>query len=511
MWLAALISNIGGFMQNVGAAWYLTVAGLSATWLGALQAASALPLFLLGLFAGVLADLRDRRHIILLAQIWLALTSSALAWLAFHNKLTPLLLLILTFAMGIGSAFHMPAWTATLPRLVPQEHLAHAVALSGVSVNLARAIGPALGGAIISASSVAMTFLANALTFLFVLIVVWTWRPQPTADAAGPSLEKFRTASRLSLTYALRSPGVRAVLIRSFIVLFAAGALWALLPLVAKNDLGLASGGLGFLLGCLGIGSVAGVFLLGKLRHRGLPIDRSLALGAAIFAVATAVAASVDSFIVVCLALAVGGVGWIILMASLNLCAQISVAAWVQARAVALFLVVTQGSMALSGIVWGYLADRTSLTLALNLSAGFLLLQIVVARKWPLSWLADRDLSPSAIFAQKIEGHEFADQDGPIQIRILYTVRPQDRSAFLTSLYELRSIRLRDGGYDWNVLQDAPDSDVYEEVFWISTWADHRLQHQRMTRADEDIYQRVRQFHKGEAGPLVRHRSVATI
>lgn len=507
MWIAALVSNIGGFMQNVGAAWFLTVAGLSATWLGGLQAASALPMFLFGLLAGVLADLRDRRTIILAAQVWLTLTSGLLAWLAYSGILTPLLLLALTFSMGIGSAFHMPAWTATLPRLVPKEQLAAAVALSGVSVNLARAVGPALGGAVISASSVAATFLCNALTFVFVLAIVWTWRPPPSQTSVARSSEKYLAASKLSLVYVWRSPGVRAVLVRSFVALFAAGALWALLPLRARNDLGLSSGGLGFLLACVGMGSVAGVFLLGKVRRRGLTIDSILSAGAAIFALATFIAATVDSFIVVCIALTVGGIGWIAMMATFNLCAQISVAAWVQARAVALFLVVTQGSMALSGMIWGYFADHSTVSTALNISAAALILQITLARIWPLSWLTGRDLAPSETFAKKVAEHEFQGSDGPIEIRARYHVPQDKKEAFLSALSELRNIRLRDGGYDWNVLYSSKNPDIYEEVFWISTWADHLLQHQRMTKADEDIYHRVQSFHVDEGGPIVTHRA----
>ncbi|HET9237484.1 MAG TPA: MFS transporter [Oligoflexus sp.] len=507
MWFAALVSNIGGFMQNVGAAWFLTVAGLSATWLGGLQAASALPMFLFGLFAGVLADLRNRRTIILAAQVWLILTSGLLAWFAYSGILTPLLLLALSFSMGIGSAFHMPAWTATLPRLVPKDQLAAAVALSGVSVNLARAVGPALGGAVISASSVAVTFFCNALTFIFVLAIVWTWHPTPAQSPTVRSSEKYLAASKLSLIYAWRSPGVRAVLVRSFVALFAAGALWALLPLRARNDLGLSSGGLGFLLGCVGTGSVAGVFLLGQVRRRGMPIDHILSAGATIFALSTFIAATEDSFIVVSLALAVGGIGWIAMMATFNLCAQISVAGWVQARAVALFLVITQGAMALSGIAWGYFSDLSTVSTALGISAAALILQIALTRIWPLSWLSGRDLTPSETFAKKVAGHEFKDRDGPIEVRISYHVPPDKKEVFLAALYELRNVRLRDGGYDWNVLCTPHQPDIYEEVFWISTWADHLLQHERLTKADEDIYQRVQSFHVGDSVPAVVHRT----
>ncbi|MDQ3234967.1 MAG: MFS transporter, partial [Pseudobdellovibrionaceae bacterium] len=269
--------------------------------------------------------------------------------------------------------------------------------------------------------------------------------------------------------------------------------------------------GLGFLLGCVGAGSVGGVFLLGEVRRRKISIDLILSAGAAIFAGSTLIVALVDSMPVASIALAVGGVGWIAMMATFNLCAQIAVAGWVQARAVAVFLVVTQGALALSGIFWGYLADRSTVATSLIMSAAILILQIALARIRPLSWLSGRDLTPSEAFAKKADESEFKGTDGPIEIRISYHIQPQHTAPFLAALYELRNIRLRDGGYDWNVVCNSHEPGLFEEVFWISTWADHLLQHRRMTKEDEAIYTKARSFHIDERGPSVVHRAAVQL
>ena len=322
-------SNIGTWMQNVGAAWLMTSLAPSPTMVALVQAATTVPVFLLALIAGALADVVDRRRLLLITQSWMLAAAALLGASTVMGATTPWLLLGLTFALGLGVAMNGPAWQAIVPELVPREDLHTAVALNGVGFNLARAVGPAMGGVIVAAGGPGAVFILNAVSFVGVLFVLYRWRrPQPRSQL--PS-EDVVGAIRAGLRYVRYAPELRSVLIRSGVFIFCGAALWALLPLVAKQDLGLGASGYGALLGCLGTGAVLCAAVLPKLQKR-FTADLLIVGGIVTFAAATLALATIGNFFSVALALVAGGAAWMALMSTFNVSAQIAVPEWVRAR-----------------------------------------------------------------------------------------------------------------------------------------------------------------------------------
>ena len=343
LWIAAVASNIGTWMQNVGAAWLMTLLAPSPTMVALVQAATSLPFFLVALPAGAIADLIDRRRLLLITQGWMLAAAAALGLLTFADATTPWLLLALTFALGLGAAMNAPAWQAIIPELVSGDEVRAAVTLNGVGYNLARATGPALGGLIVGALGPAAVFILNALSFLGVMIVLYGWN-RPVGKSALPAEDVFG-AMRSGIRYIRHAPALRAVLSRTAVFILGGSALWALLPLAARQELSLGATGYGLLLGCLGTGAVIGAALLPRLQQR-LSTDRFLAGATLLFAVATATPSYIRSFGLVSSALIIGGAAWITIMSTFNVGVQVTVPSWVRARALAVYGLVFQGGTA---------------------------------------------------------------------------------------------------------------------------------------------------------------------
>src|SRR6266550_6682179 len=315
LWIATVVSNIGTWMQDVGESWLMTSLSASPILVALVETAGALPVVLVALPAGALADIVDRRRLLLFMQAWMVVAAGAMGILALRGQMTPGRLLSLTFLLGIGTAMSNPAWQAITPELVPSSELPSAIALSGAGINIARAIGPALGGFIVAASGPWAVFFLNAISFVAIMIVIYRWQPAPRKSKL-PS-EDIIGAMRTGTRYLRHSPELQTVLIRSGIFVICASALWALLPQQARRHLGLGSFGYGLLLGCVGFGALVGAWLLPKLRER-LLTNQSVAAGSVVFGLATMSVAYVHSFAVLAVTLASGGVAWIVVLASLN-------------------------------------------------------------------------------------------------------------------------------------------------------------------------------------------------
>jgi MFS family permease len=375
-------SNIGTWMHTVGASWLMTTLAASPLLVALVQTATTLPVFLLGLPAGVMADLVDRRKLLIFTQSWMLGVAALLGILAMVDAIGPWWLLLLTFALGAGSAMNGPAWAAAIPELVPREELPAAVALNSVGFNIARAIGPALGGIVMAASGAGAVFMANAISFLGVIVVLWSWKERPPAVREPGT--RFRDAMREGWVYVRDARPFHAVLARAGLFSLAGSALWAMLPVVAKDEMKTTSLGYGILLGCLGAGSVIGAALLAPVRSRH-SVDRIVAVGVALFAIATLGLASLKTLALAAPAMVLGGVAWITAMSSFNVCAQTTPPQWMRARALAFYLLVFQGSLAVGSGVWGEIARHMGVRASLNIAAAAMIAGLTAGWRMKLS------------------------------------------------------------------------------------------------------------------------------
>ena len=366
IWMASLTSNIGTWLQNVGAAWLMTSLDPSPFMVAMVQSATTLPIFFIALPAGALADIVDRRWLLLVAQVWMVAAAAILAVVSHLGMVTPLLLLLMTLALGAGFALNAPAWQAIVPDLVPKEEIPAAVALNGVSVNISRAIGPAIGGAVVAAFGAEAVFLLNALSFVGVVIVLALWQA-PHHSTPLPA-ERFWGAMKVGLRYVRHAPEYRLVLARAISFVVGASALWALLPAAARQDFGGGATGYGLLLGCLGLGAVTGTIALPILQKRVSP-KVLIAIGSAAFATGTIVVAYVNSFPVWCAALIPAGAGWLWVLTVLNSTSQSLLPRWVRARALSVYLLAFYGGMAAGSALWGAIAELIGVSNAMGLAS----------------------------------------------------------------------------------------------------------------------------------------------
>jgi len=502
IWLASLVSNLGTWMHEAAGAWLMTTLAPSPLLVALMQTAASLPFFLLAFPAGALADVVDRRRLLLVTQTWMLIAAATLGGLTLAGRVTPDILLGLTFALGIGSAMTAPAWQAITPELVSRTDLVAAVALGAVAFNLARAVGPALGGLTTASIGPGAVFLVNAASFLAVLVVLARWR-----RAAVPSFEVPEDvfgAMRAGARYVRHSLPLRTVFARSASFVLFASAVWSLLPLVSRQLLGLHAVGYGVLLGCLGLGAVAAATVLPTLRRQ-MPTDRLMMLATMLFALASATLAVVRDPVVAGAVLIGAGAAWMAVMSTINTAAQTSVSAWVRARALAVSLLVIQGSMAIGALLWGSIATHTGIPVALLIAAGGLVVGLLVASRFQLAAGELLDLTPAdPVPAPQILG-EFPADGGPVLVTVEYRIEPERADEFVDAIRRLARIRRRDGAQLWGVFRDAADPARYLETFTVESWAEHLRQHERMTVADRELQAGARAFHVADEPPVVTH------
>jgi MFS family permease len=502
LWLAALVSSIGTWMQNVAAVWFMTSLSPSPLMVALIQAATSLPVFFVGLPAGAVADIFDRRRLLLFTQGWMLATAGLLALLTFAGLMTAWTLLGLTFALGLGMAMNAPTWQAITPELVPRTDLTRAIALNAVTVNIGRAVGPALGGIIVATSGPWLVFAVNTLSFVGVLVVVYRWRRAPAA-AVLPA-ERVIGATRAGLRYVRYAPALTAVLVRAGILMLCGSAFWALLPVIARDQLGLDAFGYGILLGCVGLGAIAGAALLPRLKRR-LSLDAVVGVATVVFANVSVLAAFWRLLPGLWVSMVLGGVAWIAMMASLNAGAQTSVPSWVRARALGVYLVVFQGGLGVGSAAWGALAERVGVEAALALSGLGLVLGLAAIPRWPLAAATTRDLTPSAHWPEPHVDITPNAEAGPVQVQVEYRIDPTQAGEFAAVMEDLGSVRRRDGAISWALYRDSAEPSRHVEVFLVESWVEHLRQHERVTVADRAIEERVRAFHVGDAPPAVSH------
>ncbi len=501
LWIAQLASNVGTWMQTVGAAWLLVELDVSPAIISLVQTATYLPVVLVGVAAGALADLVDRRRLLLVAQSLMLLVAGLLATLTLLEITQPSSLLVLTFALGLGTALNMPAWQAIQPELVPREELPQAITLGGASINLGRAIGPAVGGILIAIVGVWLVFLLNAVSFAAVLLVLWRWR-RPPEDADGPS-ERFVGAVRAGMRFALFNRLLHGVLIRTFAFALAAIGFLALLPVYSSKVLGLGSGGLGLLYAGFGGGAVVTAAVFPRV-YRRLSADHIFTMGTLI------VAACLSSLWLVrdaWLALAVtvfGGVGWLFCLSTLNVASQEVLPGWVRARGLSLYLTVIAAGIVVGSVAWGHLANIVGAPQTFAWGAVALVATLLLALRWRFSRIARLDLTPAPMAAPEVR-LPIEDPDTPVLVLVAYEVRPDREDEFLQHVRRLGRSRRRTGATSWSVYEDADRPHRFLETYVVPSWEEHMRQHARWTVADATIRDGVLGCLRGDSEPTVRH------
>jgi MFS family permease len=498
--IADLASDIGTFMQSVGAAWLMVSLGAGTATIALTQTASTLPFFLLALPAGVIGDIVDRRKLVLVTETWMVAIAVLLTTFTMAGRMTPSLLLALTFALAAGDAIEAPSWRAILPEVVRHEDLASASALSGLEFNVARAIGPAIAGAIIVSAGVGAAFALNVVSFFGVILVVWRWRRTGRHRTTPP--ETLSGATVAAIRYVNNSPVLRGVMVRAGVTSFFVSGLLALLPALARNVSGGAAG-FGVLLGCFGGGAVLGALVLQPARAR-WPSETVASAGVVVLGVMIALASVVHGVAALAGLMVVGGAAWIVFISLLNALVQHLAPDWVRARVLALFMLTFQGGLALGSAIWGIAAERAGVSQAL-LWAGVGTVLSFAARALGRLPESTGDVSPwnhwrmpAIVKDLRLEG-----DSGPVLVTIEYVIDPAHRRAFLHAVHEYGKVRRRDGASQWGVFRDIERPDVYLETFQVSSWAEHLRQHDRVTRADQELEDRLRRALRSE--PAVRH------
>ncbi|MFN7166328.1 MAG: MFS transporter [Pannonibacter sp.] len=509
LWLAMIVGNAGSFIRDTASGWLATDLSPSPAAIAAVQAAATLPVFLLAIPAGVLSDILDRRRLLIVIQVLLGLVSLTLMLLSAAGALTLTGLVALTFFGGMGAALIAPTWQAIVPELVPRSDLRSAVALNSLGLNVARAIGPAAGGLLITFAGATATYAVDVATY-GIVIAALVWWPRK-GKASDPLAESFGGAFRAGLRYARRSKDLHVVLLSAAVFFLCASAVWALLPLITRDLLQGSSGLYGLLLGAVGLGAIGGALALPTLRLR-FNSDNLMLLAALVAAsVMIALAAAPQPAIALVL-LAVLGAAWITALTTLNGTAQSVLPDWVRGRALAVYLTVFNGAMTAGSLAWGGVAEATGLGTALLLAAAGLVLTGTLFHRLRLP-RGEADLTPSnhwpeplvaSPLAEDLTGDAAADR-GPVLITIAYKVTAADRAAFLATIHRLSTSRRRDGAYAWGVMEDVADPETLLEWFFVASWAEHLRQHRRVASPDADLQRELLRFHAGDSPPEVNH------
>ena len=502
IWIATVVSNVGGWMYSVASGWLMTSLDSNAFIVAMVQVANSLPMFLFAIPAGALADIVNQRRFLIVGESSITLVSAAFAALVWLHLITPASLLLFSFVVTVGSAMTAPAWQAVVVKLVPKPDLPSAVAVNSVGVNVSRAIGPALGGVIIGTLGIAAPFWLDAFSNIGVIAALIWWR-EPAKSASALPPEPFGSAIRTGLRYARYNTYLRATLIRTAAFFVFGSAYWALLPLVARTQIAGGPALYGVLLGAIGAAAVGGAFLLRRLREK-LGADFLVAAASLGTALATALFAFAHHPATAIVGSFVAGASWIAAVSSLNVSAQVALPEWVRGRGLAMYVTVMFGALTLGSAIWGQLAALTSLPTALLVAAAGAAIAIPLTWRWKLQTGANVDFSPSMQWPDPVTTHTIEADRGPVLVTVEYRIDPKNRTAFLHALGQNSRERRRDGAYDWGIFEDPADDGRFIVTFLTDSWLEHLRLHRRVTKADRISEQAVRRFQIGE-GPKTTH------
>jgi len=501
-WLASLGSNIGTWVNTTTSGWVMTDLSSSPVMVSLVQVATSLPVVMLALIAGTLTDTIDHRRYLIVTQVWMTLAAAMLAVLAATGQLGAWSLLVLTFALGLGTAMAMPALSAAIAELVPRNLLAQAIVLNSLSMNVSRSIGPAIGGLLLAQLGAWAAYSLNMISFIGMIVMLWYWKRLPNEHTLPP--ERFFKALRAGLRYSWMASSFRAVLVRATAFIVFASSVWALLPLIARHELAGNPGTYGFLLTSVGIGAVIAAIVLPRIRTH-TTRGHLVFIATTVYALTTLAIATIRNEVLLCIIMAICGAAWPTALSSLQGAAQISVPAWVRGRALSLYIMIFFAGMTLGSLLWDWVAAHTSTPTALLISAASAVLAAVMARKFSLGSEEAPDLAPSGHWPHPPIAEEPDKNRGPVLVTIEYEIALDQRTAFLHAIQSLGVIRRRDGAFAWGVFENLAALGHYIEIFQVDSWLDHLRQHARITREDQRIQEAINRFHIGEAAPKISH------
>jgi len=502
LWTATVFANVGTWMYSAAAGWLMTNLSVDPLMVSLVQVATSLPMFLFALPAGALADIVDKRRLLIFVEATIVVVSALFAALVWLGRVTPFTLLLFTFLIEAGAALVAPAWQSIVPQLIPRkEELPAAVALNSVGVNISRAVGPALGGVLTVAAGIAAPFWVNAFSNLGSIGALMWWRSPKRASDRLPA-ERLASAIRSGIRYARNNPPLRATLLRAVGFFVFASAYWALLPLVARTQIGGGPTLYGVLLGAIGAGAIGGALALPRLKVK-LGPDRLVAAAAIGTAIALCLFGAAREAWTAFAASILAGICWIAAVSNLNVSAQFALPEWVRGRGLAIYVTVFSGAMTLGSVLWGQLASMIGLPMAHFIAAACTLLAIPLTWHWKLQTAAGIDLAPSMHWPAPIVARQIEQDAGPVLVTVEYRFAPQNREALLTALERLGAERRRDGAYAWGVFEDAAELGRFVETFLVESWLEHLRQHERVTHADRVLEERIQGLLRGK--PKVTH------
>lgn len=491
LWIANQVSFVGTWIHQVGAAWLMTSLAPRPIMVALVQAATGLSMFLLVVPAGAIADIFDRRRVLIVAQGWMLTVAVVLGVMTVTRITSPWLLVLFTFLLAVGAALSAPTFQAILPELVPRQQLPAAIALNGMGVNVARAFGPAIGGVIVASLGPGAAFLLNGASFFGLILVVARWKGQP--DDSDLPAERMTGAMRAGIRFVRHTPQMTSVLVRSGLFILAGSALWALLPLLARTELGLSAAGYGLILAFFGSGAVSGAFVLPRLR-RALAFDVIVSLATVLYGLALISLANFHQMALVFGSAFLAGLAWLNLLANFNTAAQTVLPRWVRARGMSVYLLVFFAGMTAGSIMWGAVAHRIGLTMTMTVAGACAMTTALSRKRFPLQSAEGLNLAPSRHWPAPAIASPVEHDAGPVLISVEYPVAAEHVPEFERAMRELRRLRLRDGAYYWDLFVDSADPTRYVEVFLVDSWVEHLRQHERVTAEDRQIENRISAF-----------------
>jgi MFS family permease len=504
LWIANTASNIGTFMQSVGSAWLMTSLSASPLTVALLQTATSLSIVLLALPAGALADVFDRRRLLLITHYFMLVVAATLALLTLTGFITPSILLLFTFLLGLGAAVSIPSAMGSAMELVPKPDAQHVITLGGISINIGFAVGPILGGLVVASYGPWFVFMLNALSVVGLIIFDHRWHRAPYSGQLPP--ERVVGAMQAALRYVRHSRHIHGLFVRDLAFSISSSSLMALLPVLTRQVLGLGSTGFGVLVGCFGLGAIIGGFIVLPRLANKLSIEWTVGGAILVFASTLITLAYQPNFVILCFAMITGGIAQLMIISSLNFSAYRSAPKWIGIRVLSIHILVFQAGVTGGSILWGILADLLGVPNALLLASIALIggltamthyklllhgkdLEIVPALHWPLP---------------QVTAYTRPD-DGPVLIQIEYIVDRAKSKDFESAIEGLKNVRLRDGATNWGIFHDIATPGHYVETFMAESWAEHLRYHERFTNIDREIENRVLSFHIGKAAPVVNH------
>jgi MFS family permease len=491
-WLAALISNTGTWMNSVGASWLMVDLQSSPMMVALVQSATTLPFFLLALPSGALADILDRRKLIVTTNVMMMSTAFVFAYLVWKHEINPISLLVLTFLLGAGAAFTAPAWQSLVPGTVPKAQLSQAVALNSININLSRAIGPAIAGVLVTKYGIA------------IILTMLLYRQEQAKTLSTLPKEKVGRAIRAGIRYALFSKPLQATMLHAFGFMFFANAFWGLIPIIAKQHLQGDAAFFGYLMTAIGVGGVLAGLSLPTLKPR-FKANSLVIIGSFGIAALTAFFAIVSTQWQALVAGLSFGICWVLVLSSVNISAQQSLPDWVRARGLAVYLMVFFLGISLGSAFWGWIAKHYSINIAMNAAALGAVLFMLFTYKLKLQQGAEMDFTPSLHWPVPIATQSVDFDQGPVMVTICYHINRQDKHAFLQAIHKLRAVRMRHGVYRWGVFESTEQPGQYLEYFMEDNWAEHLRHHEHLPKEDKILQDRVLVFHQGEQPPKVTH------